>query len=100
MRKGYYSEYLAKKELSKKYGRQNVIKMSIGQSSDFIVLKPNEDRIEKIVEIKGTKKNKYYPNPREKDQLDLIKKLGEEHKIPVEIWLKFGKKKEFVIERL
>ncbi len=100
MRKGYYSEYLAKKELIKKYGRQNVIKMSIGQSSDYIILKPNEDKIEKIVEVKGTKKNKYYPGSREKEQIDLIKKLGEEHKIPVEMWFKFKNKKDFVVQIL
>lgn len=100
MRKGYYSEYKAKKELVKKYGKQNVIKMSIGQSSDYIVLKPNEDKIEKIVEVKSTKKNKYYPRPREKEQIELIKKIGEEHKIPVEVWFKFKNKKEFVIETL
>ena len=100
MRKGYRSEYLAKKILIEEYGEQNVLKLAIGQSCDFIILKPNKNQIEKIVEVKSTKKNKYYPLEREKKQLDHIKMLAREHKIPVEVWIKFKNKKGFDIKRL
>lgn len=100
MRRGYRAEYLAKTELIQKFGVQNVIKMSIGQSCDFIVLKPNKSEIEKIVEIKQTSKKKYYPRENEKKQLDLIKKLAKEHSIPVELWIKFKNRKKFEIIQL
>ena len=94
-RRGYYAELLAKKELEKSYGPQNVIKMSIGQSCDFLVLSPNEDKIEKIVEVKSTSKNKYYPRTNEKNQLKMIDMMSKEHKIAVEVWIKFKNKGVF-----
>lgn len=100
MRKGYKSEYLVKKKLIEEFGEQNVLKLAIGQSCDFIVLKPNINRIEKIVEVKSTQKKKYYPLEREKLQLKLIKNLSKEHKIPVEIWIKFKNRKDFEIIKL
>ncbi len=100
MRLGYRAEYLARQKLIKEFGKQNVIKMSIGQSCDFIVLKPKENQIEKIVEIKQTAKRKYYPRENEKRQLELIKNLAREHSVPVELWIKFKNRKDFEIRRL
>ena len=97
MRKGYRAEYLARQRLSELYGSQNVLKIAIGGSVDFLVLKPNENELEKIIEVKQTAKNKYYPRENEKVQLELIKKLAEEHKVPVEMWIKFKKRKDFEV---
>ncbi len=91
-RKGYRAEWLAKKELVAKYGKENVIKMAIGQTSDFIVLKPNSGRIEKIVEVKSTVKPKWYPKPREKDQMERLIALAKEHNIQLELWIKQPRK--------
>ncbi|MBU5687929.1 MAG: hypothetical protein QW757_02080 [Candidatus Woesearchaeota archaeon] len=88
MHKGYRYEYLAKQKLIEMYGKQNVIKLAIGQSADFIILSPNENKIEKIVEVKGTRKDKFYIKPREKIQFKCIDELAKEHKIPVEVWIK------------
>ncbi|MEM5777281.1 MAG: hypothetical protein QXJ06_02430 [Candidatus Aenigmatarchaeota archaeon] len=88
MHKGYRYEYLAKQKLIEMYGKQNVIKLAIGQSADFIILSPNENKIEKIVEVKGTRKDKFYIKPREKIQFKYIDNLAKEHKIPVEVWIK------------
>ena len=100
MRRGYQAEYLTKKILIEIYGRQNVLKMAIGGSVDFLVLSPNKNTIEKIVEVKQTAKNKYYPRENEKIQLELIKKLADEHSVPVEIWIKFKNRKDFEVRRL
>jgi len=99
MRKGYKCEYLAKKKLIEKYGKNNVLKLAIGQSADFIVLSPKENKIEKIVEVKSTIKDKFYPKPREKKQFEIFDEISKEHNIPVEIWIKVGNKKEFEIKR-
>jgi hypothetical protein len=88
MHKGYRYEYLAKKKLIEMYGRQNVIKLAIGQSADFIILSPKNNKIEKIIEVKGTIKEKFYLKPREKIQFKNIDDLAKEHNIPVEIWIK------------
>ncbi|MEM2175615.1 MAG: hypothetical protein QXI58_08370 [Candidatus Micrarchaeia archaeon] len=88
MRKGYRYEYLAKRKLIEKYGKQNVIKLAIGQSADFIILAPKQNKIEKIVEVKGTCKEKFYLKPREKTQFRNIHELAREHDIPVEVWIK------------
>lgn len=99
MRKGYRYEYLVKQKLISQYGKNNVLKLAIGQSADFIVLSPNENKIEKIVEVKSTRKNRFYAKPREKIQFAIIDELSKEHKIPIEIWFKIGNKKEFEIKR-
>ncbi len=91
-RKGYRAEWLAKQKLVEEFGKENVIKMAIGQASDFLVLKPNSGRIEKIVEVKSTIKAKWYPKPREKIQIERLKKLAEEHNIRLEIWIKMPRK--------
>ncbi len=100
MRKGYRAEYLVKQKLKEMYGEQNVLKIAIGGSADFLVLSPNENKIEKIVEVKQTAKNKYYPRENEKVQLELIKKLAIEHNVPVEIWIKFKNRKDFEVVSL
>lgn len=98
-RLGYRAEYLAKNELIEKYGKENVLKIAIGGSVDFLVLSPNKNKIEKIVEVKNTKKKKYYPKEREIEQLEILKELGKEHNIPIELWIKFPRK-DFVKKRL
>ena len=91
MRKGYYGEYRGKKLLQTKYGSNNVFKIAIGShAGDFIILKPKSPEIEKIVEIKTTKRKKWYPSRREKKQFLLLKNLAEEHNILVEYWIKEG----------
>lgn len=100
MRKGYRAEYLAKQKLVEQYGLHNVLKIAIGGSADFLILKPNKNKIEKIVEVKQTAKPKYYPRENEKDQIEIIKKLAKEHNIPVEIWIKYKNRKDFEIVRL
>lgn len=88
MRKGYRAEYIAKKELIKNYGAENVLKVAIGGAVDFLVISPNKNMIEKIVEVKECHKNKYYPNPREKIQFERVKKIGKFHSIETELWIK------------
>jgi peptide subunit release factor 1 (eRF1) len=99
MRKGYRAEYKTKQELIEKYGKENVLKVAIGGAVDFLVLKPGKNKIEKIVEVKECHKKKYYPTEREKDQLKRLKKLGKEHSIPCELWIKFPRK-DFIKKKL
>ncbi len=87
-RKGYRAEYLAKKKLIEECGEENVIKMAIGQASDFLVLKPGSGKIEKIVEVKSTVKEKWYPKPREKEQMARLLALAKEHNVRLELWIK------------
>ncbi len=91
-RKGYRAEWLAKKKLIAEYGEENVIKMAIGQASDFLILKPGSGKIEKIVEVKSTVKEKWYPKPREKEQMERLKALAKEHDIRLELWIKRPRK--------
>jgi len=88
MRKGYKAEYTAKKELIREFGEENVLKIAIGGAVDFLVLKPNKNRIEKIIEVKECHKNKYYPTPREREQFERLKLLGKKHSIKTELWIK------------
>ena len=92
MRKGYLAEYLCKKELSKQYGKENVFKVAIGGTTDFFVLEPGKRRILKIVEVKQTKKNKWYPSEHDIKQFTIIEKISKEHKIPVEYWIRIKRK--------
>ena len=91
-RKGYRAEWLAKKKLIEEYGEKNVIKMAIGQASDFLVLEPGSGRIGKIVEVKSTVKEKWYPKPREKEQIQRLLDLAKEHNIRLELWIKRPRK--------
>jgi len=92
MRKGYKAELLCKKELVKKFGKWNVIKVAIGNPShgDFLVLKGKG--VVKVVEVKSTKKGKWRPNKREKEQFEFLKKFSKETGIYVEYWIKTGRK--------
>jgi len=96
MRKGYSSEYRCKKENEKKFGIGNCIKVAIGGSSDFLIISCGE--LVKFIEVKETKKDKYYPHPKEKLQFEEIIKLGKQHNVPVELWIYFkkGKGKPFI----
>ncbi len=90
-RLGYDAEYRCKKENEKRFGKGNCIKIAIGGSSDFLIVSCGE--IVKFIEVKETKKNKYYPNSREKLQFEEIKRLGKQHQVPVELWVYFKKGK-------
>ncbi len=96
MRKGYRAEYLCKKKLIEEFGKENVIKVAIGGTTDFLVLKPNSNKIEKIVEVKSTNKNKWYPSEHDIKQFEIIKKIHQEHKIKVEYWIKIKRKWKIV----
>jgi len=100
MRKGYKAEYSTKNELVKEYGKQNVVKIAIGQfGADFLVFKSGT--LLKIVEVKETKKKKYYPSQREKEQLRRILEFADEQGCDVELWIYKhsgkGKKREKVV---
>jgi peptide subunit release factor 1 (eRF1) len=99
MRKGYRAEYKAKKELIQKYGEENVLKVAIGGAVDFLVLSPNKNKIEKIVEVKECHKNKYYPTPREKAQFERLKEIGLKHSIKTELWIKHPRN-DFIKKKL
>lgn len=89
MRLGYSSEYRCKKENEEIYGEGNVIKVAIGGSSDFMII--NFGKMIKIIEVKETTKNKYYPKPREKEQFNKLIELGKQHSVHVELWVYFKK---------
>lgn len=96
-RKGYRGEWLAKRKLGIKYGKQNVIKVAIGGAQDFIVL--SKGRIIKFIEVKECHKKKFYPSPREKDQFSRIENLAKEHNAAFEVWVKYPYK-EFKIDKI
>lgn len=91
VRKGYDAEYRCKKENERIYGKGNCIKVAIGGSSDFIIVSCGE--LIKFIEVKETKKNKYYPLPKEKNQIKEVIKLAKQHKVPAELWIYFKKGK-------
>lgn len=89
-RRGYQSELRAKKELEEIYGKGNVIKVAISQQgADHIVVSCGE--LVKIIEVKETKKNKYYPSQKEKNQFRRIIEFARQHRIPAELWIYFKK---------
>lgn len=89
-RKGYAGEYKIKNELIKSYGKINVIKIAISQEgSDFLVLR--KGRLVKVVEVKETVKDKYYPSQKEKKQFERIKEFAEEHRVPAELYIVYRK---------
>ena len=99
MRKGYRAEYQAKKELIQKYGKENILKVAIGGAVDFLVLSPDKNKIEKIVEVKECHKNKYYPNPRERIQFERVKEIGKIHSVETELWIKHPRN-EFIKKKI
>ncbi len=100
MKKGYKAEWEAKKILFKKYSPDSVFKVAIGGAVDFFVLGEN-GKIEKIVEVKRTKKNWWYPNEHDQKQYQILKKIQKKYKIPVEYWIKInGKWKIFDLKEV
>jgi len=86
MRKGYGDEYRTKQMLVEQYGKDNVIKVAIGSfGADFLIL--NKGKLVKVVEVKGTRKNAWYPLPREKEQLQRIYHFSQTHNCRAEVWI-------------
>jgi len=86
MRRGYSDEYRTKQMLVEQYGKDNVIKVAIGSfGADFLIL--NKGELVKVVEVKGTRKNAWYPSPREKEQLQRIYYFSQIHKCGAEVWV-------------
>lgn len=90
MKKGYKAEYEVKKILEKRFSPKNVFKVAIGGLIDFFVLEPKKRRILKLVEVKTTKKNSWYPSEHDLKQYKILSKISKEHKIPVEYWIKIN----------
>jgi len=91
VRQGYGAEYKCKKENEEKYGVGNCIKVAIGGSSDFMIA--YRGRIVKFIEVKETKKDVYYPKPRERKQFAELVRIGKHHQVPVELWIYFKRGK-------
>lgn len=89
MKKGYKAEWEVKKTLFKIYSPDSVFKVAIGGAVDFFVLGKN-GKIKKIVEVKKTNKNWWYPTPHDIKQYRELKKIHKKHKIPVEYWIKIN----------
>lgn len=76
-RKGYYSEYKINQLLKKEYPECDIIRNPI---ADFMVIK--NGLIIKIIEIKSIHdRKKFYPTPREKEQIRRIKEFSSKHNI-------------------
>ena len=90
MKKGYKAEYEAKKKLMRKFLPKNVFKVAIGGATDFFVLEPKKRKILKLIEVKTTKKNSWYPGEHDLKQYKILNKISKEHKIPVEYWIKIN----------
>lgn len=100
MRKGYRAEYEVKKILAKNYSPNSIFKIAIGGKSDFIVLGKRK-KVLKIIEVKTTKKKKWYPTERELKQLKNLKKIQKISGIPIEYWIKInGKWQIFDLSKL
>jgi len=87
MKKGYKAEYEVKKALFRKYTPEMVFKVAIGGTIDFFVLGKNK-KILKLIEVKKTEKNRWYPNEHDLKQFKALKQIQKRHKIPVEYWIK------------
>jgi len=88
MKRGYKAEYEARKKLGQKYLPQNIVKVAIGGATDFLVLEPKGNKVLKIVEVKTTKKNQWYPGEHDFKQFKEIVKFSRNHNIPIEYWIK------------
>ena len=87
MKKGYKAEWEAKKILFKKYSKDSIFKVAIGGAVDFFIL-GNGGKVEKIIEVKKTNKNQWYPTEHDKKQYQTLAKIQKKFKIPVEYWIK------------
>jgi len=76
-----------KKILSKNFSPENIFKIAIGGSLDFCVIGKN-GQILKMVEVKTTKKKKWYPTKREINQFLRLLRLQKKLKIQIEYWIK------------
>ena len=96
MRKGYNAEHKTKQELGEIYGKDNIVKVAIGGAFDFFVICMGN--VIKLVEVKETKRNKYYSTLQEKEQIERIKKFAELQQIPAEMWIyyKKGRGKKYI----
>jgi len=90
MKKGYKAEYETKKKLAEIYSPKNVFKVAIGGATDFLILEPKKRKVLKLVEVKTTQKNSWYPGEHDLKQFQILKKISREHKIPVEYWMKIN----------
>lgn len=88
-RRGYKGEKKAKDELENEWGAGNCIKVAIGGAEDYIVVSGGE--LIKVIEVKEihitSKKKKWYPSQREKEQMERIIKFSKQHFISAEIWI-------------
>jgi hypothetical protein len=89
MKKGYKAEWEAKKILFKKYLKDSVFKVAIGGAVDFFILGKN-GKVKKIIEIKKTNKNWWYPSEHDEKQYQQLKKIQKKFKIPIEYWIKIN----------
>jgi Holliday junction resolvase len=87
MKKGYLTEWEVKKILHKKFSPDNVFKIAIGGSLDFCIIDKN-GKVIKLIEVKTTKKKKWYPTQREKKQFFKLLRFQKKLKVKVEYWIK------------
>ena len=90
MKKGYKAEYEVKKKLERIFSKKNVFKVAIGGATDSFVLEPKKRRILKLIEVKTTKKNYWYPGEHDLKQYKILIQISKEHKIPIEYWIKIN----------
>lgn len=98
MRRGYAGEYRVKNKLKIMYEDALIIKTAIRQEApDYTIIRHPGNRIEpwhnwasclvRGVEVKSTKKNKYYPKKHDVDQWMFLKDWISKKGIPVEYWV-------------
>lgn len=88
-RKGYKGELRGKQELIANWNGESVIKVAIGGAQDYIVASGGELKgVYEIKEIHITpKKKKWYPSPREKEQIKRIIHFAKNQFIPAYLWI-------------
>jgi hypothetical protein len=93
VRKGYYAEHLAKRELISEFGSGNVIKVAIGGAQDFIIIQ--EGCLKKVIEVKECHQKKYYPSLREKNQMQRMILFCSEHHTLLELWIRYSQQRKW-----
>jgi len=93
MHKGYSSELIAKKELIKEFGKENVIKVAIGGAQDYIILQ--RGRLKKVVEVKECHQKKYCPSSHNKEQMLRMLNFCREHEVRLELWIHYPNQKRW-----
>ena len=89
VRKGYASEYKAKKKLISEFGKNSVFKLAIGQAADYIVV--NKGRAVKIVEVKECHQNVYRASKRDMEQFERVIDIALSNDCIAERWVYFPK---------